>query len=94
MFHGSVFLEKSLNGLVLVCFIFTCFLITMHEIVAATEVYLALFQTYMIEIFCESKQLLAHHSCYGWKWYFLAKKHYAIYKNIHNSAKTYGIFLK
>ena len=62
MFHGSVFLEKSLNGLVLVCFIFTCFLITMHEIVTATEVYLALFQTYMIEIFCESKQLLAHNS--------------------------------
>ena len=34
----------------------------MHEIVTATEVYLALFQTYMIEIFCESKQLLAHNS--------------------------------
>ena len=39
MFHGSVFPEKSLNRLVLVCFIFTCFLITMPEIDTDTEVY-------------------------------------------------------
>ena len=31
---------------------------------------------------------------YGWKWYFLAKKHFIIQKNIHNSPKTYGILLK
>ena len=34
------------------------------------------------------------HSCYGWKQHFLAKKHYAIQKNIYNSAKTYGVLLK
>ena len=60
MFHLSVFLEKSLNRLVLVCFIFTCFLITMHEIDTVAEMYLKPFRTYMIEIFCENKQLLAH----------------------------------
>ena len=30
------------------------FLITMHEIDAGAEVYLELFQTYIIEIFCEN----------------------------------------
>ena len=54
MFHVSVFPEKSLNRLVLVCFIFICFLITMHEIDTATEVYLEPIQTYMNEIFCEN----------------------------------------
>ena len=54
MFHVSVFPDKSLNRLVLICFIFTFFLITMHEIDTAAEVQLELFQTYMIEIFCES----------------------------------------
>ena len=34
----------------------------MHEIDTAAEEYLKLFQTYMIEIFCENKQLLAHNS--------------------------------
>ena len=60
MLHGSVFPKKSLNRLMLVCFIFTCFLITVHEIDTTAEVYLELFQTYMIEIFCEIKRLLAH----------------------------------
>ena len=36
----------------------------------------------------------ANHSCYGWKWHFLAKKHYTIQKNIHKSVKTYDILLK
>ena len=34
----------------------------MHETDTAAEVYLKPFQTYMIEIFCENKQLLAHNS--------------------------------
>ena len=55
MFHvRNVFPEKSLNRLVLLWFIFTFFLIAMHEIDTAAEVQLELFQTYMIEIFCES----------------------------------------
>ena len=54
MFHLSVFHKKYLNGLVLVCFIFAFLLITMHEIDASAEVYLELFQTYMIEICCEN----------------------------------------
>ena len=59
MFHLGVFPEKSLNRLmVLVCFIFTCFLITMHEIDTAAELYLETVQTYMIEIFCENSQQL------------------------------------
>ena len=63
MFHVSVFAEKSLNRLVLVWLIFTFFLITMHEIDTAVEVYLEPFQTYMIELFCEnSKRLLALNS--------------------------------
>ena len=62
MLHGSVFPKKYLNRLVLVCFILTCFLITVHEIDTAAEVYLELFQTYMIEIFCANKQILAHNS--------------------------------
>ena len=53
MFHVSVFREKSLNRLVLVC-LSSHFLITMHEIDAAAEVYLEPFQTYMIGIFCET----------------------------------------
>ena len=51
MFHVSVFPEKSLNRLALICFIFTSFLITMHEIDTAAEVHLESFQTYMIESF-------------------------------------------
>ena len=51
MFHVSVFPDKSLNRLVLICFIFTFFLITMHEIDTAAEVHLEPFQTYMIEFF-------------------------------------------
>ena len=54
MFHVSVFPDKSLNRLVLICFIFTFFLITMHEIDTAAEVPLGPFQTYMIKIFCEN----------------------------------------
>ena len=50
MFHLSVFPDKSLNRLVLVCFIFTCFLITMHEIDTVAEMYLKPFRTYMIEV--------------------------------------------
>ena len=53
MFHVSVFREKSLNRLVLVC-LSSPFLITVHEIDTAAEVYLEPFQTYMIEIFCEN----------------------------------------
>ena len=33
-------------------------------------------------------------SSFGWKWHFLAKKHYTIQKNIHNSSKTFDILLK
>ena len=54
MFHVSVFPEKSLNRLVLICFIFIFFLITMHEKDTTAEVLLEPFQTYMIEIFCEN----------------------------------------
>ena len=50
-FQVSVFPEKSLNRLALICFIFTSFLITMHEIDTTAEVHLEPFQTYMIESF-------------------------------------------
>ena len=60
MFHLSVFPENTLDTLVLACFIFACFLITMQEIDTTAEVYLEPIQTYMIEIFCKNKQLLAH----------------------------------
>ena len=53
MFHVSVFREKSLNRLVLVC-LSSHFLITMHEIDTAAEVYLEPLQTYMIEVFCKN----------------------------------------
>ena len=43
---------KSLNRLVLICFIFTFFFfITMHEIDTAVEVPLEPFQTFMVEIY-------------------------------------------
>ena len=45
---------KSLNRLVLICFIFTFFFITMHEIDTTAEVPLEPFQTFMIEIFCKN----------------------------------------
>ena len=61
MFHVSVFPEKSLNRSALISFIFTFFLITMHEIDTAAEVHLEPFQTYMIEIFWR-KQLTAFRS--------------------------------
>ena len=54
MFHVSVFPEKSLNRLALICFILIFFLITMHEKDTTAEVLLEPFQTYMIEIFCEN----------------------------------------
>ena len=54
MFHARVFRDKSLNRLVLLCFIFTFFLITMHEIDTAEEVHLEPFQIFMIEIFREN----------------------------------------
>ena len=56
IFHISVFREKHLNRLVLVCWYadLHIFLITMHEIDTAAEVYLEPFQTHMIDIFCES----------------------------------------
>ena len=55
MFHVSAFPESSLNRLVLVAILYLhMFLITMHEIDTAAEVYLEPFQTYMIEIFCEN----------------------------------------
>ena len=38
--------------------------------------------------------LLTFHSCYGWKWHFLAKKHLTKQKNINDSAKTYDILIK
>ena len=62
MFHLSVFPENTLDTLVLACFIFACFLITMQEIDTTAEVYLEPIQTYMIEIFCKNKQLLVHNS--------------------------------
>ena len=52
-FPQSVFAEKSLNRLVLVWLIFTFFLITMHEIDTAAEVYLEPFPTYMFELFLQ-----------------------------------------
>ena len=65
-FVRVVFAEKSLNRLVLKCFLFTLFeqigidmlsihifLIKMHEVDTTAEVYLEPFQTYMIGIFCE-----------------------------------------
>ena len=54
MFHVSVFPEKFLNILVLICFIFTFLLIRMHEIDTATEVHIEPFQTYITDIFCEN----------------------------------------
>ena len=51
MFHLSVFPDKSLNRLVLICFILTFFLTTMHKIDTAAEIRLEPFQTYMIELF-------------------------------------------
>ena len=50
-FQVSVFPEKSLNRLALICFIFTSFLITMHEIDTAAEVHLESFQKCMIGFF-------------------------------------------
>ena len=48
MFHVSAFPERSLNRLVLVAILYLhMFLITMHEIDTAAEVYLEPFQTYM-----------------------------------------------
>ena len=47
MFHVNVFPDKSLNKLVSIYFIFTFFLITMHEIDTAAEVHLEPFQKYM-----------------------------------------------
>ena len=35
----------------------------------------------------------ARHSCYDWKWPFLAKKNHTKQKNIHNSAKTYDTLI-
>ena len=52
-FTQSAFAEKSLNRLVLVWLIFTFFLITMHEIDTAAEVYLEPFLTYMFELFLQ-----------------------------------------
>ena len=52
-FTQSAFAEKSLNRVVLVWFIFTFFLITMHEADTATEVYLESFPTYMFELFLQ-----------------------------------------
>ena len=54
MFHVSVFPDKSLNRLGLICFIFTFFLITMREIDTTAKVLLEPFQTYMMEIFCKN----------------------------------------
>ena len=53
LFQVGAFPKRSLNRLVLVCFIFI-FLIKMHEIDTAAEVYLEPFQTYMIEIFSKN----------------------------------------
>ena len=52
-FTQSVFAEKSLNRLVLLCLIFTFFLIIMHEIDADAEIYLQPFPTYMFELFLQ-----------------------------------------
>ena len=42
----------------------------------------------------EPFEIIDDYSCYGWKWHFLAKKHHAKLKNIHNySAKTYDILI-
>ena len=54
-FTQSVFAEKSLNRLVLVSLIFTFlfFLIKMHEIDTAAEMYLEPFPTYMFELYLQ-----------------------------------------
>ena len=55
--------RKSLNRLVFGMLYLHIFLITLHEIDTAAKVYLQLFQTYMIELFCEnSYQFLALNS--------------------------------
>ena len=52
MFHVSVLTEKSFNRLVLVWLSYLHgFFVTMHDIDTAVEVYLKLFQPYMIEFF-------------------------------------------
>ena len=37
---------------------------------------------------------LLSHSCYGWKWPFLAKKTSHKIEKIHDSAKTFDILIK
>ena len=64
MFYVSVFAEASLNRLVLVWLkCLHVFLITMHEVATAVEVYLESFQAYVIELLCENSiRLLALNS--------------------------------
>ena len=52
-FTQSVFAEKSLNRLVLLCLIFTFFLIIMLEIDTDAEIYLQPFPTYELELFLQ-----------------------------------------
>ena len=50
MFHARVFEQIGVD----IILYLHSFLITMHEIDTAAEVHLELFQTYMIELFCEN----------------------------------------
>ena len=38
------------------------------------------------KVFCQCS-FIQYHSCYGWKWPFLAEDHHTKLKNIHNSVK-------
>ena len=56
--HGSVFAEKSFEQIGIAMAYLHVFLITMHEIDTAAEVYLEPFPTYMFELFCKNSQRL------------------------------------
>ena len=52
MFHVKCFRWKIFEQIGIGMAYLHVFLITMHEIDTAAEVYLELFQTYMLELFC------------------------------------------
>ena len=54
MFHVKCFHWKIFEQIGIGMAYLHVFLITMHEIDTAAEVYLELFQTYMLELFCEN----------------------------------------
>ena len=55
MFHLKCFRRKIFEQIGIgMTYYLHVFLITMHEIDAAAEVYLELFQIYVLELFCEN----------------------------------------